>query len=192
MRSPVAELLGALAAVLDRLGVGWYLFGAQAALLYGAARLTADVDVTVDLGPETPSALVTALTAAGFEPRAREDLDDFIARTRVIPLVHLASGLPLDIVLAGPGPEEVFLRRTRRHEVDGVPVPVASPEDVVVMKILAGRSKDMEDALAILVANRGLDKALVRDTLGLVERALDRRDLVPAFEELARRAQQED
>ena len=48
MRSPVAELLGALGAVLDRLGVGWYLFGAQAALLYGAARLTADVDVTVE------------------------------------------------------------------------------------------------------------------------------------------------
>src|SRR5207247_11203038 len=88
MPSPVAELLGALGAVLDRLGVGWYLFGAQAALLYGAARLTADVDVTVDLGPRAASALVAALTAAGFELRVRADLDAFSARTRVVPLVH--------------------------------------------------------------------------------------------------------
>ena len=177
--------------MLDRLGVGWYLFGAQAALLYGAARLTADVDVTVDLGPRAASALVAALTAAGFELRMRDDLDAFIARTRVVPLVHLPSGLPLDIVLAGPGPEEMFLRRARRHEVEGVPVPVASPEDVVAMKILAGRPKDLEDALAILVANRGLDTVLPRDTLRLLEQALDRSDLVSAFEELARRARQE-
>jgi len=34
MRSPVAELLGALGAVLGRLDGGWYLFGAHAALLF--------------------------------------------------------------------------------------------------------------------------------------------------------------
>ena len=59
------------------------------------------------------------------------------------------------------------------------------------MKILAGRPKDLEDALAILVANRGLDTVLPRDTLRLLEQALDRSDLVSAFEELARRARQE-
>ena len=46
---PLAELLTDLGRALARLGVRWYLFGAQAAILYGVARLTADVDVTVDL-----------------------------------------------------------------------------------------------------------------------------------------------
>jgi hypothetical protein len=41
MRSPVAELLANLAAALDEAGVAWYLFGAQAAIRHGAARLTA-------------------------------------------------------------------------------------------------------------------------------------------------------
>jgi hypothetical protein len=41
--SPVADLLVALGTVLDRLGAGWYLFGAQATLIHGAARRTADV-----------------------------------------------------------------------------------------------------------------------------------------------------
>jgi hypothetical protein len=49
MRSPVAELLADLAAGLERHGIAWYLFGARAAILYGVARLTADVDVTIRL-----------------------------------------------------------------------------------------------------------------------------------------------
>jgi hypothetical protein len=49
MPSPVGELLADLAAAFQQRRVDWYLFGAQAAILHGAARLTADVDVTVRL-----------------------------------------------------------------------------------------------------------------------------------------------
>lgn len=37
-----------LLAELARLRVPWYVFGAQAALIWGRPRLTTDVDVTVD------------------------------------------------------------------------------------------------------------------------------------------------
>ena len=188
MRSPVAELLAALAAALDRLGVAWYLFGAQAALLYGAARLTADVDVTVRLGDRPMSALVDALVAAGFELRVR-DVHGFVERTRVLPLAHRPTGIPVDIVLAGPGPEELFLARARQETVEEVAVKVASPEDVVAMKVLAGRPKDFEDAEAIVAAQGDrLDLSLVRETLGMLERALDQADLLPALDGLLERA----
>ena len=84
MPSPLAELLGALAHVFDRLSLRWYLFGAQAAIVHGAARLTGDVDATVD------------------------------------------------IVLAGPGLEELFLDRAQEHLVEGVAIPVACAEDIVL------------------------------------------------------------
>lgn len=45
--------------------------------------------------------------------------------------------MPVDVVLAGPGLEELFLRRRRRHRRGGVSIPVASPEDLIVMKLLA-------------------------------------------------------
>jgi len=102
----------------------------------------------------------------------------------------VASGVPVDIVLGGPGPEQLFLGRARQHVIEGVPVPVASPEDMVAMKVLAGRPKDLDDALAILVANPALDAGLVRGTLEPLEAALDRSDLVPAFEGLLRRSRQ--
>jgi len=50
MPSPVVELLAALDSGLRSLGIRWYLFGAQAAIVHGAARLTADVDATIDAG----------------------------------------------------------------------------------------------------------------------------------------------
>ena len=47
MSSHIGEVLAALGTCFDSLGVRWYLFGAQAAIFHGVARLTADVDITV-------------------------------------------------------------------------------------------------------------------------------------------------
>lgn len=187
MRSALAEALAALARVLEKLEAPWYLFGAQAALLYGAARLTADVDVTVQLGDRQTAELVRALEKAGFRLRVR-DVGEFVARTRVLPIVHRRSAMPVDLVLAGQGLEERFFRRRRRRMIDGVRVPVASPEDMVVMKVLAGRGKDEDDAVAILAAQRKLNLAQVRKTVIALERALDQSDLSPRFEALLVRA----
>lgn len=92
MPSPFVELLAELAGALSAVGARWYLFGAQAALLHGVARFTADVDVTVRLRDEDPKALVKALTAAGFEVRVAGE--DFLPQTRVLPVLHTATGMP--------------------------------------------------------------------------------------------------
>ena len=182
-----AELLAALAEALAALHAQWYLFGAQAAIIWGRPRLTADVDVTVRLEPEEPARLVAALESRGF--RLRVGLaDDFVRRTRVLPFVYLPNGLPLDVVLAGPGLEEMFLSRAVRVQVAGVTVPVISPEDLVVAKVLAGRPKDIEDIRGILRERLArLDVDSIRSTLSMVEKALSQSDLVPVFDdELAR------
>jgi hypothetical protein len=179
--SPFAELFPALARALDAVGAGWYLFGAQAALIHGVARFTADVDVTVRLRDDDSKALVKALSSAGFQMRVEDD--GFIEQTRVLPALHTATGIPVDIVLAGPGIEELFLQRAEVHDLEGVLVPVARAEDIVVMKILAERPKDIEDVVAILAAHPDdLDLDLVRSTLVLLEEALGQSDLLPALE----------
>lgn len=187
MRSPLAEALAALGRALATLRVRWYLFGAQAALLYGAARLTADVDVTVQIGDRDTAKLVRSLEQAGFRLRVR-DVGEFVAKTRVLPFVHARSGMPVDIVLAGPGLEELFFKRRRRRTIDGVPVFVASAEDIVVMKTLAGRGKDEDDTMAILAARPRLNIERIRTTLDALERALGQSDLRPRFDKLLARA----
>ena len=181
-RSPLAEVLGDLGRAFAAIGVRWYLFGAQAAILYGAARLSADVDVTVALGPRPVAALVTALVASGFEARVPEPAA-FAEENRVLPVVHRPTRMPADVILAGPGLEEQFLARTETRTIEDVVVPVASAPDLVVMKVLAGRPRDLEDATAVLRAQGdGFDAGHARALLRELERALDRRDLVAALD----------
>jgi hypothetical protein len=182
MPSPVVDLLADLGGALGALEVPWFLFGAQAAILHGAARLTADVDVTVRLPDSVPPDLLIE-TLQNDRFRARLTDAAFIARSRVLPLVHLPTGLPLDIVIAGPGLEDQFFARVVEREIDHVRVPLASPEDVVVMKVLAGRPKDDEDVVAIVTAQgAALDLAYVRETLATLEAALAQSDLLPALD----------
>jgi hypothetical protein len=188
--SPFHDVLAALADSLLHCGCNWYLFGAQAALLYGSTRLTSDVDITIYLGDQTVGTLVRCLEAAGFELRIKDD--EFLRQTSVLPLVHLPTSIPVDAVLAGPGLEERFLERATVHRLGNLQVPVARAEDVIAMKILAGRPKDLEDALAIL-ATQGtrIDLALIRSTLDILERALDQNDLMPELDRLVQQARRD-
>jgi hypothetical protein len=186
--SAPVELLRALAGVFRRLRAGWYVFGAQAVLLWGRPRFTADIDVTVRLDPERPDLFVAEMDRAGFRLRVPAT-GDFVTTTRVLPFVHAATGWPLDVVLAGPGLEEQFIARAVTVDLgEGTRVPVIRAEDLVVTKILAGRPKDVEDARSVLFERLDrLDLASIREMLGLLEQALSVGDLLPVFErELAR------
>ena len=184
MSSHIGDVLAALGTCFDSLGVRWYLFGAQAAIFHGVARLTADVDVTVLPELHSTARLASVMEANGFRLRVTAT-DDFVARTRVLPFVHSATRLPVDVVLAGPGIEEQFLDRAEFHVLEGVRVPIATVEDLVTMKILAGRPKDLDDAEGMLRArSEEIDLDHVRRMLQLLEEALSQSDLIPQLEQL--------
>jgi hypothetical protein len=187
VRSPVADLLADLARAFDARGIPWYLFGAQAAIVYGVARLTADVDVTAHV-PAGDVTWIEAIESHGFERRFRDAR--FALQSRVIPVVHRTSGLPVDIVLAGPGLEEQFLERAVTHSIDGVAVPVIDVSDLVVLKVLAGRPKDLDDLAALMRTNGArLDERRVRALLGDLEAALGQSDLLRTFDAIRPRSQ---
>lgn len=180
---PLLALLADFQQACARLNVGWYLFGAQAALLYGSPRLTADADMTVLLGRVSTEAFAAGLRDLGFDLRVEDDA--FVRTTRVLPVLHRASGFPADVVLGGPGLEELFLARAQLRTIHGLAVPIALAEDLVAMKVLAGRRKDEEDVVAILSAQDGrLNLALIRTTLRDLSEALAQDDLLPLFERL--------
>jgi hypothetical protein len=184
---PLIALLADFQRVCSELNVGWYLFGAQAALLYGSPRLTADADLTVQLGQLTAPAFADALVKNGFQLRVSDPA--FVRTTRVLPVLHRASGFPADVVFGGPGLEEAFLERAQTRLVQGINIPVAAAEDLIAMKVLAGRRKDEEDVVAILGAQgRKLNLATIRRTLGDLSEALAQDDLLPLFERLLREA----
>jgi Nucleotidyl transferase of unknown function (DUF2204) len=174
------ELLAALARVLAAWGP-WYVFGAQAVVAYGVPRLSADVDVTIRLTPDTPSAFADAMQAGGFMLRVTDP--HFVERTRVMPFVHTATGMPVDVVLAGSGLEDMFLDRVRSIDIGGTTVPMLDVEDLVIAKVLAGRPKDIDDAQALWrVHGSGLDAGRIRSVIRDLEDALSQSDLLPALD----------
>jgi len=184
MRSPLAILFADLDTVFAAVSSRWYVFNAQAAIIHGAARLTADVDITVLYAGHDHSDLLKILQDNAFNPRTTDPLT-VIEQTRVLPVLHTTSGMPVDIVFGGPGLEEEFLQRAGNVNMDGVLVPVASAEDIIVMKILAGRAKDIEDASAVAAAQADkLDVHRVRSMLGMLEKTLDRSDLLPVLDDI--------
>ena len=183
------ELLTALSQVLARWG-RWYVFGAQAVIAYGVPRLSADVDVTLQLVPAEPKRFVRDMEAAGFVLRV--DDPEFVRRTRVMPFVHLATAMPLDVVLAGSGLEEEFLDRAQVVDVGGAIVPLIDAGDLVIAKVLAGRPKDLEDARGLWsLRGRDLDPGRIRRMLKLLEEALSQSDLLSGFESIQKRAARE-
>ena len=178
------ELLRAFAPVADRWG-RWCLCGAQAVVLHGVPRLSADVDVTLALVPDTPDRFVGDMQAAGFSLRVSDP--GFVRRTRVLPFVHEPTGMPLDVVLAGSGLEEEFLERAVPIDIGGTRIPVIEISDLVVAKVLAGRPKDIDDARALWrIHGRAMDPARIRHLLHLLEEALGQSDLLPVFEAITR------
>lgn len=178
------ELLAALAPVAERWG-RWCVFGAQAVVVHGVPRLSADVDVTLALVPDAPERFARDMEAAGFALRVSDP--DFVRRTRVMPFVHEPTGMPLDVVLAASGLEDEFLQRAVPTDIGGTRVPIIDVSDLVIAKVLAGRSKDLDDARALWQLHGPLmDADRIRQVLHLLEEALGQSDLVPSFDRLSR------
>lgn len=175
--------LVAFADLAKRVGIRWYVFGAHAENVHGYPRATADLDLTIELAGRSVVAFFGVLNRSGFTPRFTDNA--FAAATHVIPVVHRATELPIDLVLAGPGLEQLFLDEVHIEKIARRAIPFLSIENLIVTKLLAARPKDLEDVRELL-ARRGktLDHARIEEVLAELQAALDQRDLLPQYRRL--------
>jgi predicted nucleotidyltransferase len=152
--------LAELAAILRRLGIRWVLIGALAANRYRATtRLTQDVDLLLaDSGPGLEE-LENAVRQAGWSVR-RADPEGLLLRLR-----HPELGIA-DLVVAGTDYQQEAMQRAREEAFDErTTARVLTPEDVIIHKLIAGRTQDLADIEAILEAGVDLDEAYLEHWL---------------------------
>lgn len=161
---PLLDAALAAQEVYESAGLRGCVIGGIALQRWGEPRYTADVDlsVLVEAGQE---AKVTRLLLTRFTPRISAAAD-FAARSRVV-LVRSASGVGIDIALAGLPYEVRVVERSSDWDLGGARLHTCSAEDLLVMKTFAGRDKDWADVTGILERQgRQLDLDLVRRELG--------------------------
>lgn len=142
---------------LNAAGVRYVVVGGVAVVLHGHARMTADLDLAVDLSPRAAADAVSALVGIGFRPRVPVDALDFAnasARARwaeqqgmvVFSLwdphnpmrsVDLFVENPIDFDELWANSEDVDLGTTSTH--------VASIRDLIRLKQISGRPQDIAD-----------------------------------------------
>ncbi len=165
------RLLERIAQVLDEGAVRYMVIGGQAVLLYGEPRLTKDIDVTLDVSPERLSTVLPLLDAMGLEPLV--DPEPFVQETMVLPCQHAETGIRVDLIFSFSPYEQGAMERVHLVELGRTQVRFASPEDIIVHKIVAGRPRDLEDVKSILSKNPGVDQPYVRHWLREYGEALD-------------------
>jgi len=165
---------------LDECGIRYSIGGSLASSFSGEPRASIDVDIVVDLTADGVDAFVTAL-GGGFYADA-DSLRRAARDHSTVNLIHHASGVKVDLFVAGSLLEEKQLGRRRRAQVGWAPdrlVYMHSPEDILLQKLewfrRGGEVSDRQwrDVLAILIVQgERLDQAYVRSVAtesGLVD-----------------------
>lgn len=181
----LAAALSDLMRWLDAGKISGAIIGGIAASIRGRPRLTNDIDAVVlgdDLGWDRA---VASAARYGIEPRI-ENVLDFASRTRVLLLRHAASGIDIDVSLGGLPFETELVERSSLVNVDRIPLRVASAEDLVIMKSLARRPRDIADIEAILNVNPSLDVDRIREQLREFSSILEMPEIQDDFERLLR------
>jgi len=174
--APLLSPLVSLQRLLARFNDQGIVIGGVAASLLGKPRLTADVDVVMILSIENLPQLLMAAAEEGLVPRIT-DAEAFARRHRVLLLRHEASSINVDISL-GMLPFEVeAVGRSVTREVGSVAIRLPTPEDLIVLKAVAHRPKDLLDIQAIIESHPDLDRERIKYWVHEFAQALDMPEL---------------
>jgi predicted nucleotidyltransferase len=127
------------------------VIGAVARNAWAPPRATTDVDITVAGRESHLQAITGALTSLGYT-RVREHKTDPADALPDTLIFRSHSGRPrqVDVLVAKTAFEDEVLARAEPIDIGGVKLPVASPEDLVVYKLLADRPRDRDDIRVVL------------------------------------------
>ncbi|HUP00864.1 MAG TPA: nucleotidyl transferase AbiEii/AbiGii toxin family protein [Gemmatimonadota bacterium] len=141
--------LAVLARALGEAGLPFMLIGGQAVLLHGRPRLTEDIDITLGVDPGRLATVLEICRGLDLHPLP-DDVESFVRRTFVLPVGDRETGMRVDFVFSTIPYERQAIERSVRVEVNGVDIPFAAAEDLIIHKIFAGRPRDREDALGVV------------------------------------------
>lgn len=177
------QLLNLVGQVLEESRVRWGAIGALAVAYHGWVRASMDADALITLRDSDVNMeeLLQGLRSRGWKVEYRDggpgDPLGFVVR------IQDDRGNQVDLIGAIRNLDPKFFERTVKADLGGLSLAIASPEDLIALKVYAGGPKDLEDAAGVMeILGPDLDRELLLslcrgfgpEELKSCERLLDR------------------
>jgi predicted nucleotidyltransferase len=92
-------------------------------------------------------------------------METFVKETMVLPTQHEKTGIRVDFIFSYTPFENNAIKRARVVNILGQKVAFATPEDLIIHKVFAGRPRDLEDVRIVLLKNSDIDVQYIRKWL---------------------------
>jgi predicted nucleotidyltransferase len=181
-----ADLLPALSSLSQWLkdeNVPYAIIGGVAVSLNAQPRLTADIDAIIWLDLDRANDLVKSAQAHGFVPRINNPIE-FVRNARVLLLRHEETQIGIDLSCGVLPFEQELLERAIDFRDGAIDIKIATPEDLIILKAVAHRTRDLIDIDNLLNVNEDVNLDRIRYWVRQFADALESPDLVGDLERI--------
>lgn len=165
-RGYLVEPLRDLILVFDDLKIPHALMGGMAVSVHGIPRPTHDLDFTIALARERLPELYSHVAERGYSVPDQYE-SGWVDQVAEMPLIRVRQWLSgkvidIDIFLAESEFQRSLISRRIRCEVEGTMASVVTAEDLILLKLIASRPRDIGDIQDILMVQGQLDEEYLR------------------------------
>ncbi len=184
--SPLQEALRSLTKWLRARQIQGVIIGGVAASILGRPRMTRDIDALILLEEKYWEDFLLDGAKFGFVPRLKNCVE-FAKKSRVLLVRHKPSGIDVDIAFGSLGFEEEAIAHAVWSKVKNLHLPLPTPEDLIIMKAVARRPRDIADIESILDTHPKLDFRRVRRWVKEFSRAIEMPEILQDLENVLAR-----
>lgn len=142
-REPDFDDIARIGAELNRLGAKYVVVGGFAVIRHGYPRFTSDIDLLIECSRENERLVLEALHI--LPDQASRQLEAGVVEQYVV--VRIGDEVTVDLMKSGCGVDyAAAIQDARILEVNGIPIPFASPKTLWRMKQTV-REKDIPDRI---------------------------------------------
>ena len=178
--TPIEEVFHDFVSLFERLDIPYAVMGGLAVRAHGLPRPTYDVDVTILLNRDSLPDLYEKVDEMGYDiPEPYRG--GWVDRVAGMPLVKASTfregrTIVVDIFIAECDFQKSLMDRRVRDRVNGFEAWLVTPEDLILLKLVASRKRDLADVQDVLTMNLNCDLTYLRkwaDRLGIRDQLED-------------------
>lgn len=149
----LAAAIHKLQVILKKNKINLVLIGGLAASIFAKPRATFDIDGLIQVTEKGIKKLLKDLKKNGVKFNQKQPLKQ-IAGLPFLTLYFSSLKIYADLFIVSNEFQKEIDRRARKIKFNKTKIKIASPEDLILLKLQSGRQKDLEDVREILSENK--------------------------------------